>query len=501
MLVGQCEEKLIEKQDLKNLTILIGIALAIGLYLILTTVLISKDGVFHIERAQQLASDPVAIIKAHPPGYPFLIMAAHKCAALFTDDSSVFTWIYAAQSVTLLCRLLALIALYFIGKLFVGSKQSFLALLILIFLPYPAKMVSDVIREWPHLLFLASGLLALLYGARSGKWWLFGVAGFLAGLGHMIRPECAQIVLYGFAWLVFRFWRPAVDFGRCRCVLAMLVMMAGLAVVVVPYVTIRGKVLPPKLDGLVMFDENSKGEAKEVTEAEAAPEAGQFCIAGFAGDRYLKGMGKLSDRICQHLMYFFVLPLLIGLYLRFRKGTESDSIERVVVLGLVGLYVLMMLLLYRDYGYISRRHCMPLVVFTVFYIPAGIGAMAKWWCGKTKKNSPSDVSRMAFIFLAVGVAICLSKLLGNKGNKTGYLAAAEWISANTAKDAVIAVPDSRIRFYAERKGIIIRKPEDWMRGDYYVAIVEGDEKGGEVSYWVDQERKKKKVIVHRSSEK
>ncbi len=492
MVVCNSENRLIGKRDLIHIAILAAIALVIGVYLIATTVLISRDGVFYIERAQQFTSDPITIIKRHPPGYPFLIFTAHRFVGLFSSNSSVQSWIYAAQGMTLLCRLLTLIPLYFIGKLLVGRRDSFLAILILLILPYPAEMGSDVIREWPHLLFLASGLLALLYGAKNGKWWLFGIAGIVAGLGHMIRPECAQIILYGFVWLLFRFWRPVADFGRHRCVLAMLVMTAGIAAVVTPYGIVRGKLLPLKMDRLVPFDKISKAEENH--------EVGQLCTAGFAGDRYLKGLGKLSDRICQNLMYFFVPPLLICLYIRFRRGTEVDSIERVLVLGLVGLYILMMLLLYRDNSYISRRHCMPMVVFTVFYIPAGIKAMAQWWCSKTKKNSRSDVKRMAFILLAIGVGICLPKLLSNRHSKIGYVAAAEWINSNTARDAVIAVPDMRISFYAERKGKLINSPKDRQGGDYYLEIVEGEKRGGEVSYWIDQERKKK-VIVYRSSEK
>ncbi|MFB0556019.1 MAG: hypothetical protein ACETWQ_22165 [Phycisphaerae bacterium] len=139
------------RDDVINLLILILIASVLGVYLIATTVLIAKDGVYYIERAQKLSSDPVGIIKSHPPGYPFLIFAAHKFVTLFTDNSSVFTWIYTAQSVTLLCRLIALIPLYFIGKFFVGSKITFWATLILIILPYPAEFGSDALRDWPHL--------------------------------------------------------------------------------------------------------------------------------------------------------------------------------------------------------------------------------------------------------------------------------------------------------------------------------------------------------------
>ncbi|GAH44509.1 unnamed protein product, partial [marine sediment metagenome] len=155
MAVDKEAGRLVEKRDLAYILILLAIALAIGTYLIVTTVLIAKDGVIYIERAEQFSSNPIGIIKAHPPGYPFLIFVAHKCAALFADDSSVFTWIYSAQSVTLLCRLLAIIPLYFIGKLLVGPRRSFWGLLILIMLPYPAEFGSDVIREWPHILFLS----------------------------------------------------------------------------------------------------------------------------------------------------------------------------------------------------------------------------------------------------------------------------------------------------------------------------------------------------------
>ena len=71
------------KQDLIHIAILLSVAAVIGVYLIATTVLIAKDGVFYIERAQKFSSDPIGIIKAHPPGYPFLIFATHKFASLF----------------------------------------------------------------------------------------------------------------------------------------------------------------------------------------------------------------------------------------------------------------------------------------------------------------------------------------------------------------------------------------------------------------------------------
>jgi len=164
---------LTRKQDIIHLAILLVIALGIGLYLIATTVVITKDGVWYvwyIQLARKFSSESQDVIKGLPFGYPLLIFAANKLVTSLSGSSSLSTWIYSAQSVTLLCRLLALIPLYFIGKFLVGGKRSFWTIFILIILPYPAEFVSDVLREWPHILFLASGFLFLMLGVKQGKW-------------------------------------------------------------------------------------------------------------------------------------------------------------------------------------------------------------------------------------------------------------------------------------------------------------------------------------------
>ena len=97
------------KSDVINLAILVFITSSLGVYLIATTVLIANDGVFYIEQAQKLSSDPIKIIEANPPGYVLLIFVAHKFVSFFSDSSSVYTWIYSAQSVNLLCIVLALV--------------------------------------------------------------------------------------------------------------------------------------------------------------------------------------------------------------------------------------------------------------------------------------------------------------------------------------------------------------------------------------------------------
>jgi len=224
-----------EKRDLLRLAVLLAIALIIGVYLIATTVLIAKDGVFYIERAQKFSSDPVGVIKGHPFSYPFLIFIAHKFIGLSSSSSSTQSWIYSAQSITLLCRLLALIPLYLIGRILVSSRKSFWAVLILIMLPYPAEFGSDVIREWPRILFLATGMAFLIYGTRKGKWWMFAIAGLAAGLGHAIRAECAQIVIYAVLCLLISLFIPRPNISRFKAVCLTMILIIGFAIPAAPY--------------------------------------------------------------------------------------------------------------------------------------------------------------------------------------------------------------------------------------------------------------------------
>ena len=348
--------RLFDKQAFWHLAILVLIGAAIGVYLIATTVIISKDGVFYIQRAQRFAHDPVEVVKQHPPGLPIMIYGAHKMAGVFFDGESVYTWIYSAQAATVLCRLLAIAGLYLLGKLLVGGRDSFLAMLVLLILPYPAHMSTEVIREWPHLMFLAWGYFVLLYAARKGSWWLFGIAGMLAGLGHIVRPEALQILLFAGIWLMIRFLRPLAGFGRKKTVLSMLAMAAGLMVVALLYGDVRGRFLPDRLKNTITNNSNLKHPNYQNSGAEFVKDQG-FCKAGFEGGKFFEGLGKLFERISQNLMYFFMLPVAIGFYLRFRKGGGAEGIERVAVLGIAILYFTMMVLLYSMSDYMSGRHC------------------------------------------------------------------------------------------------------------------------------------------------
>jgi hypothetical protein len=562
-------DPLTKKQDLIHLAILLLIALGIGVYLIITTVVITQDGVWYIREAMKFSSDPRDVIKDLPFGYTFLIFATHKLVSSLARSSSLFTWIYSAQSITLLCRLLALIPIYFIGKLLVGGKRSFWAIFVLIILPYPAQFASEVLREWPYILFLAVGFLFLLWGAKQNIWWLFGSAGFAAGLGHIIRPECAQLIIYGALWIFIRLFSAKPGMSRARLLCALSALIIGFAIPAVPYMTARGKFLPDKLKALI--SPAGPEESREIREYEidgninirkpadllchAEPKAkhlgGELIIrkerffaplrfaqndklsylslqnelpnnltykldssnkiymaSGVPG-RIVKAIGELAGGISENLMYFFMPALLLGIYFYFRKQSTDAEIDMFFVPAFAALNVVMLIALYYSYGYISRRHCLPLVVFTIFYVPIGLEVSAGWLANRFSRSRPAsgkDCRLWFFILLITGTIICLPKLLRPTGSdKPGFRAAAAWLRANTAQDDLIASQDSRITFYAERKALIYETTPS-RKTEYIVSIVKDENQAPDFagdaqkqySVWENERKKSKKIVIYKT---
>ena len=499
------------KSDTLNVLILILVASALGVYLVTTTVLISKDGTTYIGLAERFSSEPLNVVKSRcagypkevPFGYPFLIFAAHKVGTWFGVDSSAPAWACSAQSATLLCRVLALIPLYFIGKLLVGSTKSFWAILILIALPYPTQFGSDALRDWPHILFLTAGFLFLLWGAQRGKGWMFGAAGLAAGLGYFIRAECAQLVIYGVSWILWRLVRPKQNINRCTLLGATALLLLGFGVSAGPVMVLKGEILPEKLKQYIRtftLEDAQKNHETQMNTTNVIWTASSLPI------ETLRAAGKLAGGISDNLLYYFVPALIIGIYTRARQRPQTSDIERFFVPAFVVLNVLMMTMLYHRWGYMSRRHSLPLIAMLIFYVPAGLEILAQWLeqrfsRNRVQSNQPSR--RWFFVLLAIGACICAPKLLAPLGfDKQGYRDAAEWLRQNSGPKDVIAVPDLRISLYAERKGVMYTDaiPE----GADYIVRIEGDgndqgptDEAGrkEFSARVEKRKKNNKVVV------
>ena len=125
---------------------------------------------------------------------------------------------------------------------------------------------------------------------------------------------------------------------------------------------------------------------------------------------------------------------------------------------------------------------------------------------RKKDDTSGDKSMTWFlILLLTGIGICLPKLLRpTRVDKQGYLEAANWLRENTAPTAVIAVPDRRIAFYAERKQKLYGKKIS-IHAKYIVEVItDGVGEANinvpvrqEYSGWVARQKKKKRFVIYK----
>ena len=488
-----CINKNTRHQHLRDILILLSIALVLGAFLILTTVVVSKDSVGYIWRAKWLQEDPdegsllyvwraqylldnpdekinpTVFLAERPCGYEVLILLSYRIFYAITGNNSIQGWIWAAQGVTLLCKALAVVPLYLIGCLITCRKSSFWGCVILLLLPEPAQWGSDVLREWPYLLFLILSVLSLLYGIRKNRAWPFALTGLFAGVGFLICLQSMQLVLLGLLILSLLMLKPTKHYTRSKTLIATILLIAGFAGPVLVYACYSGqitnnylkdyiaKVLPVCNDSAV---EEANTPATKDSDTAIDRDPGSEVVKGpdttvedtsetevggtlprFAYELY-KDAGEL-------LVWFYVPFWVIGLYLRLRN--KAGPMVRCIIGGLIlmGTGMILMRYFYKE-AIVTQRWVFPMVALTMFYIYAGIEQVSLWAEHKKAPNCKRP-EKWTRILVAVGILICLSKCFEPLGaDKKSYLEAADWISTNSQQSDWFYTFDNRIPFYAER---------------------------------------------------
>ncbi|MBN1975691.1 MAG: glycosyltransferase family 39 protein [Sedimentisphaerales bacterium] len=432
------------------------------------------------------------------PGYPIFILAASKVIGLFYNGGQLFLFIYSAQAAALLFRIFTIIVLYFFAKELSGARHAFWSILILIFLPKPAEYGSDALSDWPHMFFLAAGMLLLLYGAKCGKWRLFALTGLAGGLGYLVRPEGAQVVIYGSCWLVLQLIWKRRTLSKSNAVLGLAAMVICFIITAGPYMKFKGAIFPKK--GVGTF--SSYYPLDEINKTRIFYFDGYNAAA--VPSETVKAFIKIFENVGDTLVWFFLLPYLIGIFLHFKKQKLIEP-EHFFIIALVILNILIMIWLYCSHGYMSGRHTLPLVVFTIFYIPAGIDALASWLNIKYSKGF-EHTHRWFAILMVIGIAICALRLLiPLHSDKLFYRKAAQWLAQNTESSAIIGVPDYRISFYAERKSIKMPDEKIPEAAGYVVKAVDKTENVQELTkeqrfqkvFSVESDNDKEEIIIYK----
>ncbi len=407
-------------------------------------------------------------------GFPWMINHWHRLLSLFGLGQENRDWLLAGQTFCLLCRLLSVIPLYFLGRRLVGGRYAFWALIILVCLPWPAEWGHDVLREWPHLLFLGGGLFMVLRAFESGRVFYLLPAGVMAGAGHTIRPEAAQVILYALVGLILALLRPEkMKFSRKQSLTGALWLIGGFAVIALPYLHAKGYAMPQKLDKLLSMNVQDSSVVMHSTDAPNS-------YSTSAGNAFasLEGVIDLVQDLCENFYYYFFPFMLMGLY-RFLVQPRQMPFEKPLLIAFIVINTLMLTTLYHNWGYITRRHVLPLTAMTVFFVPQGLQCAAALLSRKKTepagRGKPGKQGRMFGVMMCLGILVCLPKLAKPQGSNIGFRKTADYLRLKTPTHTIIAVPDPRIGFYAERTQIPyeVRPPSgEWE----YIVIHEKNSK-------------------------
>ena len=434
------DEKPFDNKFFSPVLILAALAGVVGLYLILTTVVISEDGVGFIRFAQELRADFAAAIKSNfqHPGFSFII---EKTQLIFAKAgvNEFWSWIYSGQCVALFFRLAAIIAVYHICRLLTDSLTSFTAALIFLFLPDGAQIGANVLSDWPHLAFVAAGMFFVLKWCDKPLVIWAALAGLSAGLGYLVRPESIQIIIYGvFIFLVCLFSRYR-NGQKWKVCVSVLLISACFLIFALPYMIAKGGIFPKKAIDLQF----AWSPAMPLATVEGMNVLRKILFAGW----------ELLERLSQFMVYFFLPFWMIGLWVGL-ADKNRNMLYRIVIGSAVVLNIVIMLWLYTRHGYIGRRHLLPLAAFTMWCVPIGI----TWVTEKFVRPSDVAAKKWFVIIVVIGIVICAPKTFRPIGYKKQIcLQAGAWINANTPSDSIVFSKDARVGFYGGRQSVTLLK--------------------------------------------
>jgi hypothetical protein len=256
---------------------------------------------------------------------------------------------------------------------------------------------------------------------------------------------------------------------------------------------------------------NSKRSGADDSVSAIPAQAGIGFVSDFsrAGLELLpEAVDRAFDAVTENFMVVFFVPWLLGLYWRLRY--QAERLERVLTVAVVVVNLALILGRHTVFGLgDDRRYSMGMIALTIFYVPVGIEVIVQGLdllhlLPRPRWASPALRHSIWFhLLIVMGIVVCLPKLvLPSPGNKVGYLAAAEWLQQNTDANDVVAVPDIRISFYGQRRGLVYGQYPNSRRADYIVMI---DDNGAiqiptqwhrEYSVLVDRRSKKTLAIYN-----
>jgi hypothetical protein len=471
--------------DVGSLALLIVLALVLRSYLLWNTEVAARDSIGYIRYAWQLKQQPWQDVLRHteqPPLYALALLGMSVPLRQVANAPESILMQTSAQFTSVVAGVLLVLPMFLLGKELFDRNVGFWAALLFQCLPGTGRFLSDGVSEAMFLMLAAFSLWFAVRALRMQSMLLFALSGLFAGLTYLTRTEgglvaaATGIVLLGCQ--AVRSWR----FSWKRWVACAAALSLGALIVAGPYMAVIGGItLKTSILNSVM------GQAAEAPLRErmtALPLAVWWSEA--EGKRTLWGLWALGTELVRGAFYVGWAAAIVGLLAYRHRLVAVPGIWVLLVLSAGVMLALWGLA--NSMGYLSDRHCLLILLCSMFWIVAGFRAMGGWLAKRIRRyldeptagkgmwrqlmeerlTSPRAFTAMLLMaFIGAGIPKTLEPL---HCNRAGLRQAGLWLLANAQPGDRIVDPYCWAHYYA---GCVFREglPDDPPPGHRPVCYV------------------------------
>jgi hypothetical protein len=367
--------------DVGSVALLLLIASSVRLYLVRNTEVAARDSIGFIRYASQLGHQPwTEVLRAteQPPLYALAIQAASKPVRHFMDAPESIVMQRSAQLVSAIAGILLVLPMYFLGRELFDRGIAFWAIVLFECLPATGRFLSDGLSEATFLLFVASALWLGVRSLRMRSPIGFALAGLCGGLAYLTRIEGGMVVasiglvLVGCQAIRVQRW-PLRQFMTCAAALAIAAL-----VVAGPYMAVIG--------GITIKESIRRTIQDQTIETQTSTTGGLPLAVWWPGEKDASrgwwGLWALGTELSRGAFHVGWPAALLGLWVCRARIRWTPGLW--VLLLLCTIMALALWRLANVMGYLSDRHCLIILLWTMYWTAAGFKAAGGWLARRTE---------------------------------------------------------------------------------------------------------------------
>lgn len=349
-----------------GLLLVLFLALAPRLYAIAHTEVIQRDGVTFIRYARAVESDGLSSAAAFDQhiGYPLLLAGVHR--VVFGGSDSVESWEHVGQWISLVAGVVATAGLWALTGLAVNWRVAWVAVGLFAVGRKWSMLGADVMSDATMLSFWVWALVAAVLAARNSRRWalpLAALAGTLAALAYLVRPEGAGAALVACGLFLFQALRHRIPWPRTLALLAA-VLIPAVAIASLYATQIGG--LTKKKDLLPLVPSVwIPAATSPLPLAQVPGPAADFSPPVALLAQTAEALGPTVTTFAAFFLVCVATHFALPLHRRKPHLAVPSGAAGVVIALVLLLYVPILLRLHVRAGYLDWRHCMTVAFVLV----------------------------------------------------------------------------------------------------------------------------------------